>query len=167
MDLVIHTDGSRSNSGSTAWGFVVMSLMGDGSLNAFYDQRDTADRGTCNAAEYLGVDDALKWIIDNCDKGDSVRVCTDSILVVNQVSEEWEVKASGLKGINIHVKGLRDYCIERGISVCIEHISRDVNAAHNIVSATPRDYDAYIDNLADIYGHGCVNRDLRNELESE
>jgi ribonuclease HI len=165
MDLVIHTDGSKSNSGSITWGFVVMCRMGDGSLNAFYDKVVSADRGTCNTAEYLGVDEALEWIIDNCNEGDDIKLCTDSLLAVNQVNEVWEVRSSGLKGINIHVKGLRDYCIERGINVCVEHISRDVNMAHDVISAKPLDYDEYVDSLAETYGQGCCNPSLRNEWE--
>jgi probable phosphoglycerate mutase len=91
--IVTYSDGgSRGNPGLSAAAFVVCNQ--DGKVVAS-GSRFLGDDLTNNVAEYCGVQDSLTAAARFT--GTAVTVCSDSKLVVNQMTGKWRVKAPHLK----------------------------------------------------------------------
>src|SRR5579863_7102018 len=102
-NIVIYTDGAaRGNPGPSASGFVV---VGDGKILAsscVYNGKKTN-----NYAEYTAIIMALEWCLTNLEpEYMSVRVISDSELVVRQIIGEYKVKSRPLGELNDKVIGL-------------------------------------------------------------
>lgn len=104
-ELIIHTDGgARGNPGPAACAFVAE--IGD---KVFHKSSKYLGSTTNNVAEYQGVLLALKWIIENQSKFESVFQLTfylDSELIVRQIVGVYKVRDEKLKGLYLTVTEL-------------------------------------------------------------
>lgn len=92
-NIVIHTDGaSRGNPGMAAIGFSVSSQEG-----IVYEYGEVLGIQTNNFAEYQAVHKALSLAVQNQVK--ELTVCSDSQLLVRQMSGLYKVKSSSLKSL--------------------------------------------------------------------
>lgn len=103
-DVVVYTDGAaRGNPGPSASGFLVVS---GGKIIA----SDSQYLGikTNNHAEYTAIMLGLEWCASNMEdaKTASIKVRSDSELVIRQLAGKYKVKAIGLKGLNVKVHSL-------------------------------------------------------------
>ena len=107
---------SRSNPGDASIG---VSILFDGKeVHAISKKIGIA---TNNEAEYQALIDGLNYCIDNSIK--EIKVFLDSNLVVEQVNENFKVKAANLKVLNSKVKEL----IEEFKLIKINHVYREDN----------------------------------------
>ncbi|MDY6771237.1 MAG: ribonuclease HI family protein [Candidatus Nanohaloarchaea archaeon] len=113
-DVVIYTDGaSRGNPGPASYGFVLT----DGD-EVLYTESGFLGRSTNNQAEYNAVINALRTAIDA--GVDSVKLFSDSQLLVNQLNGEWKVKDAELRELYDTVQELLDE-----IDVAFTHVPRE------------------------------------------
>ena len=97
-EIVIYTDGAaRGNPGPSASGYIVLS---GGRLMA-QDYRYNGER-TNNYAEYTAIIMALERCLSGFGetKSLSLRVVSDSKLVINQLRGEYRVRAGSLRALN-------------------------------------------------------------------
>ena len=75
--------------------------------DAHYLVADGGKKATVNVAEYCGLGYALRWLSDQGWRG-SLRVKSDSRLVVNQVLGKWKVKAVHLRPLRQRIWNLME-----------------------------------------------------------
>lgn len=117
-DAVLYVDGaSFGNPGPSGTGVVLR--MGDDTV---VERSEDVGYGTNNQAEYRalieGLGEALQRGVRN------LLVCSDSQLLVRQMTGEYKLKAKGLKGLKAEADALR----ERFDQVRFEHVRREGNA---------------------------------------
>jgi ribonuclease HI len=107
---------SRGNPGEAGFGVLVESPGGDLEICGFLG------RTTNNVAEYAGLIAALTWARDH--DVDELTLYSDSLLLVNQFSGAYKVKAPHLIPIFLQAMELK-----RGIrSVAAHHVRREQNS---------------------------------------
>jgi ribonuclease HI len=118
--IVLHVDGaSRGNPGEA--GFGVHAVAADGrELAALYGY---LGRATNNVAEYQGLIHALRWALARGAR--RVRVCSDSELVVRQMSGEYRVKHPALQPLHREARAL----VARFDRAELVHVPREQNRA--------------------------------------
>lgn len=116
--LDVFTDGgSRGNPGPSATGYVVLNSEGQ----IIKEGGDYLGITTNNQAEYQAVRTALEACLDL--GVSSLRLYIDSMLVVNQMNGEWEIKNRDLWPIHQNIKDL----VAKYKSVTFTHIVREKN----------------------------------------
>lgn len=123
----VFTDGSSvGNPGSAGIGFVVY----DESKNTLYQFSSNIGKTTNNVAEYKAVLYAMQYCID-MDYLD-VEFFSDSMLIVKQINNQWNVNDLTLKSLNTQVNNLK----KKFRSFSISYISREKNqVADNLAKA--------------------------------
>ena len=117
MRYQVYCDGaSRSNPGDASIG---ISILLDG--KEVHTISKKIGIATNNEAEYQALIDGLNYCVDNSIK--EIEVFLDSNLVVEQVNENFKVKAANLKVLNSKVKEL----IEEFKLIKINHVYREDN----------------------------------------
>ena len=117
MRYQLFCDGaSRSNPGDASIG---ISILLDG--KEVHTISKKIGIATNNEAEYQALIDGLNYCVDNSIK--EIKVFLDSNLVVEQVNENFKVKAANLKVLNSKVKEL----IEEFKLIKINHVYREDN----------------------------------------
>ena len=117
MRYQLYCDGaSRSNPGDASIG---ISILLDG--KEVHTISKKIGIATNNEAEYQALIDGLNYCVDNSIK--EIEVFLDSNLVVEQVNENFKVKAHNLKVLNSKVKEL----IEKFKFIEINHVYREDN----------------------------------------
>ncbi|MBU0978925.1 MAG: ribonuclease HI family protein [Patescibacteria group bacterium] len=94
-ELIIHTDGgSRGNPGPAGIGVVVFC-----DNQVIYKQSNTIGSATNNQAEYQAFLSSLDWLLSHQSKLNPTRVIwkLDSLLVVEQINQNWKIKLPHLK----------------------------------------------------------------------
>ena len=117
MRYQLFCDGaSRSNPGDASIGISI--LLNGKEVHTISKKIGIA---TNNEAEYQSLIDGLNYCVDNSIK--EIEVFLDSNLVVEQVNENFKVKAANLKVLNSKVKEL----IEEFKLIKINHVYREDN----------------------------------------
>ena len=120
MELVVHVDGcSLGNPGESGAGIVILSPGGD----VLWERGEYIGHGTNNTAEYRGL---LRGLEEARRLGaTSVRLQTDSELLVKQLRGEYRVKAPHLQKLYAQaVRLLRGFERARIVQVGREHNAR-------------------------------------------
>lgn len=117
-EIIIHCDGaSRGNPGEAGIGVLIESENGE-VLEEYYEYIGVA---TNNESEYKALIKSLELSTNHTRQ--SVKVYSDSELVVKQLNKEYKVKSKGLKPLYTRVKNL-----EQNFSkVKYFHVKRDLN----------------------------------------
>src|SRR5688572_10775558 len=104
MNLIVYTDGaSRGNPGPASYGFTIA----DGNGKLLLEQGEYIGTTTNNVAEYKGVMEAFKKIIEKFSKDlGKVDVFADSKLVAEQLSGRYKIKSPHLKLMIEEIKAL-------------------------------------------------------------
>lgn len=91
MKLLLCTDGgSRGNPGPAAYGYVIQDIT-QGAGKILEKCGNYLGVTTNNQAEYAGLINGLKWVVQNY-KDAYLRVQMDSLLIVSQVKGDYKVK---------------------------------------------------------------------------
>jgi ribonuclease HI len=117
-DFTIFVDGaSRGNPGEASYGFAVLDKNG----KVIHKESDYIGRATNNVAEYTALLSALEFVLK---KGiSSVRVCSDSLLLVKQILGEYKVKSEHLGLLNQQIREL----LKKFEWFEIQHVPREKN----------------------------------------
>jgi probable phosphoglycerate mutase len=117
--IVIYTDGgARGNPGPAGFGVRIERI--DGSVVDEFS--DSIGIATNNVAEYSALIAALEWALTNGYR--TVRVRSDSLLLVQQMLGRYKVKHPGLQPLHARARQLAR---EIG-NVAFEHVGRSSNA---------------------------------------
>jgi len=124
--LTIFTDGGAlNNPGPAAAGVVVKDENGK-ILTQF---GKFIGETTNNVAEYMGVVEALKWLLGNLAieqlNNSTINFFLDSKLVVNQLNGLFKIKNAKLRELAFSVRQLEQ---EVGGNISYQHIPREENA---------------------------------------
>jgi len=127
--LTIFTDGGAlGNPGPAAAGVVVKDEKGK-ILTQF---GKFIGETTNNVAEYMGVVEALKWLLGNLTpclpadrQGLTINFFLDSKLVVNQLNGLFKIKNAKLRELAFNVRQLEQ---EVGGNISYQHVPREENA---------------------------------------
>ena len=131
MEIVIYTDGaSRKNPGESASGFRIFDSNGENLL-----AQDAVYNGvrTNNEAEYIAIISALKKAADDFGYRISIRLYSDSELVVRQINGRYKVKEAGLGKLHseaLKIARLFDKCIFENVpreNIHIKEVDRSIN----------------------------------------
>jgi ribonuclease HI len=93
-DLVVYTDGSCepvNPYGNMGWGYVIKDCTGQ-TIATGTGYEPEGDENSNNVAEYMGLHDALIWLIQSKHCGKKILFLSDSKLVVNQMGGFWRIK---------------------------------------------------------------------------
>ena len=97
----IYTDGaSRGNPGPSSYGIYIVDSEGE----KVYSSSGFLGKHTNNYAEYMGVIEGMTKAIHF--GFENITILTDSKLIVNQVTNKWDVMAKSLKPLCRNVKEL-------------------------------------------------------------
>ena len=111
--------GARGNPGPAGWGVVIETPDGV-VVQELYGAIGSA---TNNVAEYSGLLSALGWCVEH--GASSVHICSDSLLLVQQMLGHYKVKNAGLKPLH----GQARLLAARVGRVKYEHVPREMNKA--------------------------------------
>ena len=119
--IEIYADGgSRGNPGEAAIGYLILK-----NGKEIYRHAEKLGRSTNNVAEYRAFIEAIKALlkIDPEAAKDSVKVFSDSELIVKQINGEYKVKSQNIKPLYEDAIGL----LKNFNSIRIIHIPREKN----------------------------------------
>jgi ribonuclease HI len=125
MDLIAHIDGgARGNPGPAAIGVVVHDEAG----NLLFSEGKFIGHGTNNEAEYT----ALIYLLEKAaterrivlSEAGTLRIFSDSLLVVMQVRGEWKIKEPRLQDLFKQVQAVK---LTVPFALTIRHIPREEN----------------------------------------
>jgi probable phosphoglycerate mutase len=117
---VVRIDGgARGNPGPAGWGAVIETPDG-AVVRELYGSIGSA---TNNVAEYSGLLAALGWCVEH--GASRVHICSDSLLLVQQMVGNYKVKNAGLKPLH----GQARLLASRVGRVSYEHVPREMNKA--------------------------------------
>jgi len=122
MKLNIYTDGgSRGNPGHSGCGIVIYDRH-----SLIYQKSYYLGIKTNNQAEYMGLINALNWLVKNqSDRSiDQVTIYMDSQLIVRQMQGLYKVKSVNLRPYFTQAKNIID---QLPFPVTFVHILRDKN----------------------------------------
>lgn len=95
MEVIIYTDGaSRKNPGESASGY---SIFDSKEENLLAEKAIYNGVRTNNEAEYIAIISALKYVFAEFGNEVSVRLYSDSELVVRQINGKYRARGEGLK----------------------------------------------------------------------
>ena len=124
MILSVFTDGgSKGNPGPASIGYV-MYLNG----KEVYKGRDDIGIATNNDAEYRALIEALKVIVakkEGLGKFSSIKVSSDSRLLVNQVTGHFKIKNARIREYILQIRMLEN---EIGVPISYKDIPREENS---------------------------------------
>lgn len=123
MNINVYTDGgSRGNPGHSGCGVVIY----DSSQKILFKESKYLGIKTNNEAEYLGLINALNWIIENKKSFDisQINFYADSQLMIRQMQKKYKVKAPNLIPIFNQVQDLVNSLF---LPVVFKDIRRDFN----------------------------------------
>ncbi len=124
--LIAHVDGgSRGNPGPAGYGVVIRDSRG----NTVARLSDYVGERTCNEVEYLAVLAAQRFAVNR--GASSLRVLTDSELVVKQVRREYAVKDSRLVKLYHRARTM----VGQIPQFCISWIPKTMNAEADRLAA--------------------------------
>ena len=109
--------GARGNPGPAGWGVVIEDPQG-AVVRKLYGSIGSA---TNNVAEYNGLLSALGWCVEH--GATRVHVCSDSLLLVQQMIGNYKVRNAGLKPLH----GQARLLASRIGRVSYEHVPREMN----------------------------------------
>ena len=109
--------GARGNPGPAGWGVVIEDPQG-AVIQKLYGSIGSA---TNNVAEYSGLLSALGWCVEH--GATRVHVCSDSLLLVQQMLGNYKVRNAGLKPLH----GQARLLATRIGRVTYEHVPREMN----------------------------------------
>ncbi len=121
-DIIVYSDGgARGNPGPGAYGFLIY----DKDLNLLFKEGKAIGLTTNNAAEYVGVISAMKWLGHNI-KSENIKIefFLDSDLVVSQLSGRFKVKNENLRSLYFEMKELEN---SAHAEIKYSHIPREKN----------------------------------------
>ena len=123
MKLLLNTDGgSRGNPGPAAYGYVIQDITSGAGI-ILEKCGNYIGETTNNIAEYQGLIDGIKWVLEN--RADAeLQIKMDSLLIVNQVKGLFKVKNPGLFPKWKEVRGL----LSQLSKWSIEHTYREGNS---------------------------------------
>lgn len=131
-ELVIHTDGACSGKnpgGVAAYGYFIG--RGGRTVREDYGILKEGKGATNNFAEYMAPIKALNWVESSMEEKfndvETIKVKSDSQLLVNQINGDWSVKSSNIVELYEELKSLIDKLEERSVSVDFIHIKREKN----------------------------------------
>jgi ribonuclease HI len=122
MKLLLNTDGgSRGNPGPAAYGYVIQDITSGAGI-ILEKCGNYIGETTNNIAEYQGLVDGIKWVVQNHPAAE-LEIKMDSLLIVNQVKGTFKVKNPGLFPKWQEVRGL----LAKLSKWSIEHTYREGN----------------------------------------
>jgi ribonuclease HI len=117
-EYIVRIDGgARGNPGPAGWGVVIETPEGE-VVRELYGSIGSA---TNNVAEYNGLLSALGWCVEH--GASRVHICSDSLLLVQQMLGNYRVKNAGLKPLH----GQARLLASRVGRVSYEHVPREAN----------------------------------------
>lgn len=138
MNLTIYTDGgSLNNPGQAAYGFLIFE-----DKKLIHKQNERIGVASNNVAEYTALIKALEYVKTKIlkhlpamlshkarqagvqDDVESIRVISDSELMVRQVNGLYKVKNADIKPLHSQIKMLE---MELGLPISYKHVLRDKN----------------------------------------
>ena len=124
-NLYVFCDGgARGNPGPAAIGFLIKDNRG----KVLVEKGRLIGRATNNVAEYMGVIEALKWIIKKQSNSQfsilNSQFFLDSKLVVNQLNGLWKIKDAKLRNLVIQIKEMENQIKSK---IFYQHIPREKN----------------------------------------
>lgn len=123
MKLLLNTDGgSRGNPGPAAYGYVIQDITSGAGI-ILEKCGNYLGVTTNNVAEYVGLVDGVKWVVENHPQAELI-IKMDSLLIVNQVKGTFKVKNPGLLPKCLEVRGL----LSQLPKWSIEHTYREDNS---------------------------------------
>lgn len=122
FDYIAYADGgSRNNPGEAAYGFVIY----NGERKELFKNGKRIGVATNNVAEYMGVVEALKWILQSSKtKNPIIEFYVDSTLIANQLMGRFKIKNENLRSLVYTVKLLEQ---KLGTTVQYKQIPRAQN----------------------------------------
>jgi ribonuclease HI len=123
MHLTIHTDGGAlHNPGPAACAYVISKTGGDVIEKKFF----FLGVQTNNYAEYMGVKNALSFILHNRKSltPSSLSFISDSLLLVNQLNGLYKVKNEIIRSFVFEIRSLEQ---QLGIPISYKHVLREHN----------------------------------------
>lgn len=122
MLLLLNTDGgSRGNPGPAAYGYVIQDITSSAGI-ILEKCGNYLGVTTNNVAEYRGLLDGVKWVVQNHPEAE-LQIKMDSLLIVNQVKGLYKVKSPDLYPIFQEVRVL----LSKLSKWSIEHTYREGN----------------------------------------
>jgi probable phosphoglycerate mutase len=108
---------ARGNPGPASYGVYVETPAGAVAA----ELKGTLGKATNNVAEYRSLIAALEWALEEGVRG--LSVCTDSLLLANQVKGLWKVRDPNLRALHLEVRALAN----RLDRFTIRHVPREEN----------------------------------------
>lgn len=126
QELMIHTDGgARGNPGRAAVGVVIEGVKKGGEHKLIAEFGKVIEDTTNNVAEYRGVLEALRYLVEQGIQVAKITFFLDSQLVARQLSEEFKIKKLHLLKLFSKIKTLES---RGGYQVTYLVIPREKNA---------------------------------------
>lgn len=124
-NIIIYTDGgARGNPGPAGIGVVITQSV-NGKAQNVKEISKFIGNATNNQAEYAAVIEALRFILENYNSGETaLDFMIDSELIVEQLNGNYKVKHDGLKPL---YNEARDLIMKVGGSATFMHIRREKN----------------------------------------
>jgi len=129
--LLIFCDGAcepHNPGGAAAWGFAAVDTETGEVLHQASGVAAVGNGATNNLAEFAAVGAALQWLLEREFERTTIRICTDSQLVVNILKKEWQANPEA--GYYAEYKQTKDLLKQvrwRGNQVEIKWIPREEN----------------------------------------
>lgn len=126
MDVTLYVDGGtigQNGRGATGVYYSVGRELGDGSIEPVVHRRTSDAHKTNNEAEWLAVLDALQEAA-HIEGMESLTICSDSQLVVNQFKGRWKTKTEKLTALKTLAKV---YAERLGVPVEVVWVPRAEN----------------------------------------
>ncbi len=134
-EAIAYIDGaSRGNPGKAAYGVFIRMGEREVILKGFLGNK------TNNVAEYEGLLALLNWAVDK--KIQSLKVFSDSKLLVEQIKGRYKVKSENLKDLNLKIKEI----IKKIPNFKIYYIKREYNK------------------IADEIANKCIDENISNPI---
>jgi ribonuclease HI len=121
--------GCKDSKGS--WAFIVFDNLRD-NLEVFQNAGYEGPFQTNNRCEYLAVGHACRWVLDNVTTGESVKIFTDSQLVVKQVAGEWNINKPHLRLLAERIVQIQFQYQRRGGEIVISWVPGEENLADKL-----------------------------------
>lgn len=129
----IYTDGSVTLNPNGAMGYGVAVYFNGKPLHTFAGYDPEADDNTNNKAEHLAMNYALDWIKDNVPQKSTVKMYSDSNLVVNQVNGTWRIKNGSSREI-AEINRILFFELKQNYGISLSWVSRNNNTITDILS---------------------------------
>jgi len=88
------------------------------------ERGESTSHYTNNEAEWIALISGLKWMINNAEAGDLLKLRSDSQVIIKQFTGEYRVNATDLLPLRRIAHTLRDALVRLGIEIEVEWVSR-------------------------------------------